>query len=613
MIQPVKMSKIRVVGPKKFLKKAIEIMHSEAVVHLEDFKPGKYNIEEFYFDIGSPFQEASKYSSFLIRLRSLIASLKIDKQQYTISELPKESEKILAKVESDFGKLAAKLKEVDEKKKEFERAEEPLLFLSLLNIEPKTLIPLENIAVYKGYCEQDFEPKLKELTNKYELKKGEVGKQLAFVLFIDRQYSDKAKEILDWAKYKEINIPEKIEHESAKELENEIKELDGKEKKLLEQVEDLKEKKAGFIVSFEDYLRRENEKAEAPLKFGATSNTFIVQGFIPVERYEGLQQKLVQSFGNKIHVEKFETRAEFAPPTKLENPSLVGSFEFFLELYSLPSYKELDPTFLIFIAFPLFFGFMLGDIGYGIATAVLFAAVKLTTKSRAMKGIMNAMLLASGASILFGFVFGEFFGGQYFGLKPIIHRETDIELMILITLLVGIIHMNIGYLFGFINAKRMHGWGHALKEKIPWIIIEAGIILLLFKMLNIVYTTMPYQIYAGFALLGIGAAIMVAVGHGIEVMEMASVLTNLLSYTRLFALGLASVALAAITNEFATEFIHEGGIAIAAGIGILIAGHLLNIAIGIIGGFLQALRLHYVEFFTKFYKGEGKKYNPFGG
>ena len=65
MIQPVKMSKIRVVGPKKVLKKATEIMHSEAVVHLEEFKPSKYNIEEFYFDIGSPFQEASKYSSFL--------------------------------------------------------------------------------------------------------------------------------------------------------------------------------------------------------------------------------------------------------------------------------------------------------------------------------------------------------------------------------------------------------------------------------------------------------------------------------------------------------------------------------------------------------------------
>ena len=613
MIQPVKMSKIRVVGPKKVLKKATEIMHSEAVIHLEDFKPSKYNIDRYFFDIGNPFQEASEYSSLLIRLRSLIANLKIDKQKYTLTELPKDSEKVLAKTESDYGKLAAKLREIEEKKKEFERLEEPLMFVSSLKVDAKTLVPLENIVVYKGYCEQDFESKLKEITGKYELKKGKIGKRLAFVLFIDRQYSDKAKEILDWAKYREINIPEKIEYESIKDLENERKEVDDGEKKLLEQVKDLKEKKAEFIVSFEHYLRRENEKAEAPLKFGATSNTFIVQGFIPVEKYEGLQQKLVQNFGSKIYVEKFGSEAEFAPPTKLENPSLIGSFEFFLDLYSLPSYKELDPTLLIFLTFPLFFGFMLGDIGYGLVTAVLFGAIRMTTKSKVMRGLMNAMLTASVATIGFGFVFGEFFGGSYFGLQPLIHREHDINLMLMIALVVGLIHVNLGLVLGFVNAYRMHGISHAIFEKVSWIVIEVGGLLTLFKLYNYAYTTLPHQTYVGLGIVGVGL-IMLLKGHGIYgLIEVPAFASNILSYGRLFALGLASVALAVVINEFATEFIHKGGFYIPAAIGILVAGHALNISIGIIGGFLQSLRLHYVEFFTKFYKGEGKKYNPFGG
>ena len=119
--------------------------------------------------------------------------------------------------------------------------------------------------------------------------------------------------------------------------------------------------------------------------------------------------------------------------------------------------------------------------------------------------------------------------------------------------------------------------------------------------------------YIGLGVVLVGL-LMLLKGHGIYgIIEVPSLASNILSYARLFALGLASVALALIINEFAAAFFAKGGVMIVPAILILIAGHAMNIALGIIGGFLQSLRLHYVEFFTKFYKGGGKRYNPFGG
>ncbi len=612
MIEPVRMTKIRIVGTKRVLEGAIKVLHSEAVVHIEDFRPGKYNVDYAYFDIGNPAKSASKYSELLVRLRALIASLKIERQDFSLAKVPDGAEKMLAKIEMDSAKIVEKSKIFEDEQKELEKAEEMVGFLSALKLKPDVFSPLENLAVFSGYCEGDFENELSGITKKYKLTKKVRKKDVAFALFVEKESAEKIKGILESYKYRGVQVPAKIKYKSLEELAERKKELEQSEKKTAEKLGQLKKKKGQFLVSYENYLKRENEKAEAPLRFGETANLFVVEGYAPVKKYETLKQKLADGFGKKIYVERSEKEVEFAP-TQLQNPSIIGSFEFFLNLYSLPFYRELDPTFLIFITFPLFFGFMLGDVGYGITTAIIFLIVKYSTKSSSLKGLMNAMLLASMASIAFGFLFGEFFGGPYFGLNPIINREHDITLMIMITLLVGIIHLNIGYLFGFVNAKRMHGIKHALAEKGSWIVVEIGIILLLFKMLNVFYTTLPYQVYLGFAFLGAGAAIMIASGRAIEVIELAGVMSNLLSYTRLFAIGLASVALAMIVNEFATAFIETGGIMILPAILILVMGHVLNIAIGIISGFLQSLRLHYVEFFTKFYKGEGKRYNPFGG
>ena len=289
-LQPVSMYKIRIVGQKKSQQKAIEALHAEKVLHIEDFKPGKYNVGAFSFDIGDPLKEASNYSQLLVRIRSLVANLKIKRDDFNIEEkIPKTPELVLKKAEEGAEKIIEKIKNADERKKDLEKQDEPLKLLIALKMNPKDLKPLETIAVFKGYYEGDFIEKLEKITKKYEFIKGRFEKRQVFVLFVGREVEGKVKELLNEHSYQEVHLPEKIEFNSFDQLKMEREVLEKKEDALSEQLEKLKENKGAFLVSYEAFLSRENEKAEAPLRFGQTQNVFIAEGFVPVKRFESIK------------------------------------------------------------------------------------------------------------------------------------------------------------------------------------------------------------------------------------------------------------------------------------------------------------------------------------
>jgi V/A-type H+-transporting ATPase subunit I len=278
-----------------------------------------------------------------------------------------------------------------------------------------------------------------------------------------------------------------------------------------------------------------------------------------------------------------------------------------MNLYSLPSYLEADPTLIMFLTFPLFFGFMLGDVGYGLVTLALFYVASTKVKGEA-KALANALMVASLATILFGFVFGEFFGLEFIE-HPLLERATDISTMLLVTVVVGFIHINLGYVVGFFNVLKEHGLKDAILEKASWLVIEAGMILAAAGQMGYI---MSEATYAGAAVFVLGIAMLLK-GEGITgVIELPALFSNILSYTRLFAVGLASVSLALVINKFATQFMQQGGIYVPVAILVLLVGHTINIMLGILGPFLHSLRLHYVEFFTKFFKGGGERFIPFG-
>jgi V/A-type H+-transporting ATPase subunit I len=255
------------------------------------------------------------------------------------------------------------------------------------------------------------------------------------------------------------------------------------------------------------------------------------------------------------------------------------------------------------ITFPLFFGFMLGDIGYGLL--VLLIAYLVARSNQKLRSFAEVLGLSALSAILFGAIFGEVFGLEAIGsfhLPSLLHRAQDPMTLGLIAIAFGVVHINLGLTFGLITEVREHGILHGFLRKGGWFLVQAGIAFLLFG-----------QSWLWWSLaLGLGV-ILLAWGEGVVgVVELPTIITHTLSYLRLAAIGLSGVFLAAVTNTVGGGMVMAGGWSIIGGLLILLIGHSVSLALGLFGSFLHSLRLHYAEFFMKFYEGGGKPYVAFG-
>jgi V/A-type H+-transporting ATPase subunit I len=268
--------------------------------------------------------------------------------------------------------------------------------------------------------------------------------------------------------------------------------------------------------------------------------------------------------------------------------------------------------------------------------------IKKMMSSDAIKPLMNILIYCQISTLIFGVLYGEFLGfslasvhtehGMESGLIPgfetielpfsiisgeaftfPIHRTHLVMTMIILTALIGLIHINIGYFLGFINENKKHGMSAALFEKGSWFVIEIGLALAILAYAGVLPS---FAQIAGVVVFLVGL-VMLLKGEGIKgPIELPSLLSNSLSYTRIIAVGLSSIYIASTVNLIAFEMIWEPGtpvgVATIGAIIVFLAGHALNTVLSIIAPGLHSLRLQYVEFFGKFYEGGGRKYDPFG-
>lgn len=360
-------------------------------------------------------------------------------------------------------------------------------------------------------------------------------------------------------------------------------------------------------------LRDEIEANNALSLFGETDATFILVGWVPAADFERVQKMLGEELGETLFIQPLPLTPELKKraPVYLENPAPARPFESLVSLLTLPRYGHTDPTQLMAIFMPIFFGMILGDVGYG--ALLLLLALFLVRKLP--KGVARdvAVVLAMGAgwAIVFGFLFGELFGtlGEELGMHALWFDRASAEhvsSLLIMSLAVGAVHITLGLIIGVWEAAKDRSRSHLLER--------GGMLLGLISLFFIVGVVVDYlpQDFMSPAIAGLILGIVLLgsslgwLGIIMGPIEFIGLVGNVLSYLRIAAIGLASVYLAKVANDIAGTV---GSLIVGIIIAVLV--HALNLVLAAFSPTIHSLRLHYVEFFRKFYEGGGRPYRPF--
>ncbi len=548
----------------------------------------------------------------------------------------------ILELEKQHADLVSRIPKLEDQKK----ALEPWMKFDL----PLDLQETRKTAVFIGslqgeYTLETFYTELKKLS-KVETIEGDIisADAISTCIFLVCEKKDEAalKDALRRMNFASppmsgVNPAEKI-----KEIEAGIDETRGQIEETVKEIRELASCREDIRFASDHYAVRA-EKYGVISQLLQSRRVFFLEGFVPEPRAQEIAAGLENRFNCAVEIRNPSKKEK--PPILLKNNAFSSPLEGITESYSLPGKKEIDPTFLSSLFYYILFGIMLSDAGYGI---LLFAAtgiilLKFGKKmEEGMKQTMRMFFLCGIATTFWGFMFGSFFGdsvavigktffgqGSDFGLKPWWFAPLDEPMrMLTFCFIIALIHMFVGLGAKAYMLIKQGKIMDMVYDVVLWyvLLISCVVFLLTVPTMAEMLSVSPLQtsLQTPMMVLMVISAVGIILTGGREsknwvkrilkglysLYGISSWLSDILSYSRLLALGLATGVIAQVFNSMGTM----GGNGIPGAmmfIVVFLIGNVLNLAINALGAYVHTNRLTYVEFFGKFYDGGGKKFRPF--
>ena len=627
---PLPMRKISIFGPKRMMKDVIEKMYALNYVHIDNYEKDSADQHPVKIDIGTPLEGDDKNSEVLATLSKLIDDLEIERTK--INETKKDFSSIKEHTEEIKADIFEIKKERDYLKTIVEcikKKNESKIFSKITKEEKE-----ENKTQITGFIRSS-----QELNDEFDNEKIECESYFSghkeatcVLIYCDKTKANKIVEILG----KKHFIPVKVKNaKDSKSSRYSIR----YPKRIMRDYEDVEKKfrikskeHRHFLLSSEKKLQIEYDKLEAPVKFAVSDHTFVVNGWIPEKKEKHIVGILKKITKNKCHIETRKPTKEDNPPIKLQNEGLAKPFEKLIDMYGLPKYKAIDPTSFMFVTFVIFFGFMIGDFFYGLIGFLI--SLFLLKKFPKAKQLCQILGMSSISGMVFGILLGEYLGitklvynGATYVFPHVLSRDKDIITLLSISVLIGFLHVSIGLMFGFVNTLKDKGLKEAVLAKLGMLMLIPGIFAFVANFLKLIkfksyVVTLPTNIISFITIIFFLGAIFIIVSKILSeglfagiiqgLMTIPTTLGGLLSYARIMAIGLAGFYLGIVINDALMPVLSGNILGIVLGVILLITLHLLNVGLSYITSFLHTLRLHYVEYFEKFFIEGGKRYEAFG-
>lgn len=367
------------------------------------------------------------------------------------------------------------------------------------------------------------------------------------------------------------------------------------------------------LSCYYDYLTIERDKKQVVSSLARTGRSFLLEGWIKEKDLPDLEKKLSASC-DTVTVMAGEPDPHERVPVALENKPAVSPFEFITRLYGLPHERGIDPTFALTPFFIAFFGICMSDAGYGLIIAAIVGTFLWKVKMSASARHFFVIMLYCGISTMFfGALIGTWFGGLI-PLEPLFFNATKEPItMLLYCLGIGVFHIFVGLGIAFYRNVRDGKTLDGIFDQLFWMLFIGGLLLFAIPGMDD-----PAKIIAAAAGAGLiltqGRAkkgVVMKFGSGIfSLYGITGYLGDVLSYSRLLALGLATSVIGMAINTIAGLFAGSVPGAVLMTI-IYIAGHTFNLVINLLGAFVHTIRLQYLEFFSRFYESGGRPFKPF--